>query len=119
MEEELERTGKDEDVEQKWENIRGSVLKAADLLGDTKKHSNAEWFDEECRRAIGDKDEARSRCLQRETRSNRNEYCVKKKEATKIYRKKKREYLMEKVREIEMSNNPGTQKVLPKSKAKH
>lgn len=62
----MERTEKDEDVERKWENIRGSVLKAADLLGDTKKHSNAEWFDEECRRAIGDKDEARSRCEKQE-----------------------------------------------------
>lgn len=65
LEKELDKTKDSTDIEQEWKNIKNSILKDAELIGKINRQPNWEWFDEECRRAIKEKDEARKIFLQK------------------------------------------------------
>jgi hypothetical protein len=70
------------DIELKWDSIKNINDTANQVIG------NASWYDE-CKEAIKTKNEARSRCLARETRASRDVYEQKRKFARKICRQKK------------------------------
>jgi hypothetical protein len=77
------------DIELKWDNIKNINDTANQVIGNKINQGNASWYDEECKEAIKTKNEARSRCLARETRANRDVYEQKRKFARKICRQKK------------------------------
>ena len=45
---------------------------------------NAGWFDEDCRKAIKTKNEARMKCITSDTMANKEEYIKRRNEARKI-----------------------------------
>ena len=65
---------------------------------------NAGWFDEDCRKAIKVKNEARKKCIIRYPRANEEEYMKRRNEARKICRDKKREMINNEIKELEIEN---------------
>jgi len=61
---------------------------------------NEEWYDQECREIIEIKQQARLKCLQRNTRANQEDYNRKRIAAARICRRNKRELIQRKVDEI-------------------
>ena len=59
-----------QDVQIEWDTIKSVIIEAAkESLGEKKGKRNEEWFDEECRTAIQEKNNMRKIMLQRMTRS--------------------------------------------------
>src|SRR5215469_16109587 len=65
---------------------------------------NAAWFDEDCKKAIKAKNEARKKCIIQDTRANKEEYMKRRNEARKICRDKKREMINNEIKELEIEN---------------
>jgi len=85
-----------------WDNIKNIINDTANqVIGNKINKGNASWYDEECKEAIKAKNEARSRCLARETRANRDVYEQKRKFARKICRQKKRKMINDKTEALQ------------------
>jgi hypothetical protein len=79
------------DIELEWDNLKTIMNDVAyDDVGTRINTKNAGWCDEDCRKAIKVKNEARKKCVIRDTRANKEEYGKRRNEATKICRNKKR-----------------------------
>ena len=99
--EKLKNIEKKQEVNEEWTNIKNVILEAAKIeIGELRKRRNQDWYDEECQMAMREKHEARKRCLNKETRKNKEEYRGKRKIATKLCRRKKREMWNKKIEEI-------------------
>ena len=62
-------------VQKKWEQLEKAIKTAAEeTIGETKHKKNEEWFDEECAAYIREKNNARQKMIQKETRPNYEEY---------------------------------------------
>jgi endonuclease/exonuclease/phosphatase family metal-dependent hydrolase len=95
----------EKDVDELWENLKDTITDVArETLGEKRRERNCEWYDEECRAAIRDKNENRQLMLQRDTRSNRARYKESRKVANKLCRKKKREFMKKHIENIEAMN---------------
>jgi len=89
-------------VEQDWQNIKNIMLETAkDTIQLQTGITRNEWRDDECKEAIKEKNIARGKCLQRRTRATQDEYEKKRNIATKICRNKKKQWLNNKIKEIE------------------
>jgi hypothetical protein len=67
----LQETEEETDINQDWQNLKQKILEAAGEFK-LRKDSNItnHWWDDECKRAIQEKNEARKKCLIRRTRTN-------------------------------------------------
>ena len=65
---------------------------------------NAGCSDEDCRKAIKAKNEARKKCLTQYTRANKEGYMKRRNEARKVCREKKREMINNEIKELETEN---------------
>jgi hypothetical protein len=65
---------------------------------------NAGRFDEDCRKAIKAKNEARKKCVIRDTRAHKEEFIKRRNEARKICRDKRREMINNEIKELEVEN---------------
>ena len=78
------------DTELEWDNLKHIINDVAhDEVGVRKNTKNAGWFDEEFRKSIKAKNEARKKCIIRDTRTSREEYIKRRNEARKICRDKR------------------------------
>ena len=78
-------------VEQDWQNIKNVMLEAAkDAIQIQARITRNEWWNDEYKEAIREKNIARGKCLQRRTRATQEEYEKKRHIATKICRNKKK-----------------------------
>jgi hypothetical protein len=68
------------------------------------KEPQNEWWDDECRKAMEEKNLARTKCINRKTNTNQNDYIKKRKIANCICRRKKNEWLNDKIKQIEEAN---------------
>jgi hypothetical protein len=64
-----------DNVQKKWEQLEKAIKTAAEeTIGEIKHKKNEEWFDEECAAYSREKNNARQKRIQKETRSNYEEY---------------------------------------------
>ncbi|XP_054289925.1 uncharacterized protein LOC129005133 [Macrosteles quadrilineatus] len=83
-----------EDIENKWETFRNSILNTAkEVCGKKKRARKNPWFDGECEQAILERSERKKKWLNSKSNEDREEYFRVNKETTRTLRKKKREYL--------------------------
>jgi hypothetical protein len=83
----LEDTDGIEDMQIEWNKIKNVIVEAAkESLAEKKGERNEEWFDEECRTAIQEKNNIRKTMLQRVTRSSKETYREHRRRANKICR---------------------------------
>jgi signal recognition particle subunit SEC65 len=70
----LQEIGEETDLNQEWQNLKQITLEAASEFKISKDAKNTNhWWDDECKRAIQEKNEARKKCLIR-TRTNLDNY---------------------------------------------
>lgn len=89
-------------IEDGWNMIKGALTTAAeDVLGRKGKRTKTGWYDNECERALKERNDARQRMLQRDTRANREMYRKKRIAAKTLCRRKKRIWERKKLERIE------------------
>jgi len=94
-----------QDINTEWQQIKDSVLNAAtEVIQNENKKPWNEWWDDECRKAMEEKNLARMKCINRRTRINQNDYMQKRKIANGICKRKKKEWLNDKIKQIEEAN---------------
>jgi hypothetical protein len=79
------------------------VDSAKEITGVQKKERN-DWFNDEFMEIISEKNRARNKYLNRNTRVNREDYEEKRSEARNLFKKKKKELLKKKIEEIKGPN---------------
>jgi hypothetical protein len=101
----LNETDSSPDTELEWDNLKTIINDVAyDDVGIKIIIKNAGWFDEDCRKPIKAKNEARNKCIIRNTRANKEEYMKRRNEARKICRDKNREMINNEIKELEIEN---------------
>lgn len=81
-------------VEEHWSKIKEAIITTArETLGMRRQQRKEEWFDDECRKAIEDRNILHRRYVQRRTRERKEEFGNARRKADRICRKKKRQYL--------------------------
>jgi len=74
----LQKTKHCQDTNTKWQQIKTSILNAAtEVIQHENKKLRNEWRDEECRKAMEEKNLARMKCINRRTRTNQTDYTQK------------------------------------------
>jgi hypothetical protein len=63
-----------ETIEDKWKKYKNVIVASAESILGFEERSRNEWYDEECRRLVEERNEARLKLLERHTRSSANEY---------------------------------------------
>ena len=101
----LQEIEKETDINQDWQNLKQMILEAAKEFKLSKDAKNANhWWDDECKRAVQEKNEARGKCLIRKTRANLDIYQQKRIKPNRICRRKKKEWIERKLKEINETN---------------
>ena len=101
---ELTEIGLSPDVELEFNNLKTIINDAAcGDVGTKINTKNAGRFDEDCKKTIKVKNEARKKCIIRDTRANKEEYTKRRNEARKIC-KKKREMINNEIKDLEIEN---------------
>jgi signal recognition particle subunit SEC65 len=94
----LQEIEEETDINQDWQNLKQVILEAAGEFKLPKDAKNANhWWDDECERAIQEKNEARGKCL-RKTRTNLEIYQQTRTNANRICRRKKKEWIEGKIK---------------------
>jgi len=92
-----------ENINEEWTNIKTTIVNSAkEIIGIRKKERNY-WFDDEGREVVVEKNKARNKCLNRNTRVNKEDYEQKRSEVRNLFKKKKKELLKKKIEEIRES----------------
>jgi hypothetical protein len=67
----IDEVEEEEDIDKEWRKIEKAIKESAEeTIGERKNARNEEWFDEECANFIEEKNKARKKMIERETRSN-------------------------------------------------
>jgi len=91
-----------QETDEEWEQIKIATVDAArEVIQTQGKSPRNEWWDEERRKIIQEKNEGRKKWLQLKTRISWNTYINKRKQANKIYTQKKKKWLSNKIIQIE------------------
>lgn len=89
-------------VEEEWQGLREAVKAAVEeTVGFKQRQARNPWFDDDCRKAVKLRNEARLKNLQRETRANKRAFTMARTRASHMCRRKEREYENRKVKGIE------------------
>lgn len=101
----------DESIQGHCDKIKESILSAVEnTTGEARDRRIKEWFDDDCRAAIQEKNRDRQQTLKRNTRATYEKYRTSKRNADKIIKGKKREFLKSKIKEIEQLNKANESK---------
>lgn len=91
-----------DDVEQEWKQL-SRIIASKEILGRRKTRRS----DEECKRAVDRRNEARRKMLQKETRLNSQKYLEERRAAHRICRRKKREATSKRIADMEAEYSNG------------
>ncbi len=95
------------DINQDWQNLKQVILEAAREFKSSEEVKNANhWWDNECKNVIQEKNEARRKWLRitKKTRTYLDIYHQKRLKANRTCRRKKKEWLEGKIKEINETN---------------
>jgi hypothetical protein len=98
----LENTDDNVDMNRAWENIRENIkISAKESLSHYELQQHEPWFDEECSKLIDRRKQAKLQWLQNPSQVNGDNMDNVRREASRTFRTKKREYLKNKINELE------------------
>jgi hypothetical protein len=98
----LENLNAGEDIYTAWENIKENIkISAQESLGLHQQNQHKPWFDAECAQFLDKRKQAKIRWLQNPNQSNGYNLHNVRPEASRYFRKKKKEYLEAKINELE------------------
>jgi hypothetical protein len=102
----LNKKGMQQDIEEEWAHIKQTITEAANESIQTQNMSTRnEWWDEKWRQIITQKNEARRKYLQIKIRASREAYEASRTEANRVCRRKKQEWINNKIKHIEELND--------------
>ncbi|XP_072398042.1 uncharacterized protein [Diabrotica undecimpunctata] len=88
-----------------WEFMKTTLKETAEeVLGKVPKRQRNNWFDEECQRVTKEKNDAYLKMINRRTRSNVEEYRIKRREEKQKHKQKKRQQINKEFEEMENLN---------------
>jgi hypothetical protein len=91
-----------QDVNTESQKIKDSVLNVAiDVIQNENKKSQNEWWNDECRKVREETNLARMKCINITTRINQNNYKQKRKISNCVCKRKKKEWLNDKIKQTE------------------
>ncbi|PNF27158.1 hypothetical protein B7P43_G08536, partial [Cryptotermes secundus] len=93
------------DVNKAWETIRENIeMSAKESLGyyESKKHKP--WFDEGCSKLLDQRKQSKLQCLQDQSKLNGDNLNSIRRETSRHFRNKKREYLKDKIDDLAMNS---------------
>jgi hypothetical protein len=106
IEEKIREYKEEGNVEGNWDRIEKIIKEAADeTVSREGNQGNKEWFDEECAKVVLEKNNARKRMLQRETRINCVRYQELRREVNRICKQKKKESMKRQLEEVNKFKN--------------
>jgi hypothetical protein len=89
-----------------WETIRENIrISAKESIGLCESKSYKSWFNEECLKLVYRRKQAKLQWLQDPSVVNEDNLRNVRREASRHFRNKKREYLKDKITEIELNSN--------------
>lgn len=95
-------------INDKWERIKNSIKGAAeDTLGWAPSQPRNDWFDQDCRSAIEERNQSHREYTERPTRARMEVFKIKRRAADKLCRKKKREYLNRRILQLQQDFEEG------------
>jgi acyl-homoserine lactone acylase PvdQ len=95
-----------QDIEKEWAHIKQTIIESANESIQTQNTPlRNEWWDEECKQIMTQKNEAQTKYLQATTRARQEIYEIKRTEANKVCRGKKRNWINNKIMYIEELND--------------
>ena len=95
-------TEEESHMEEEWKQLKEVIKEAAEqAIGYQPRPDRRGWFDNECRRALEEKNAAYKKWIDRPTRAKRLEYERLQKIAHKVCKSKKRTYMDNRIRNIE------------------
>jgi hypothetical protein len=101
----LENCDDNVDMNTAWENIRENIKASAkDSLGHYELLQHKQWFDDECSKLIDRRKQAKLQWLQYQSQVNGDNMDNVKHEASRTFKTKKREYLKNKMNELETNS---------------
>jgi hypothetical protein len=109
----LEYLNVSEDTNRACENIKESIkISAKDSLGLYERKRHKPWFDEECSKFLDQRKQAKMQWLQNPNQSNIDNLNSVRREASRHFRNKKKEYLKAKINELEKNTKKKNIRVL-------
>jgi len=94
-----------QDINDEWEQINTAIVDTArDVIQTQGTPPRNEWWDEECKKNIQEKNKARKKWLQMKTRISWKKYINKRSQAYKVCTQKKKKWLSNKITQIEENN---------------
>jgi hypothetical protein len=100
--ENLEDSG---DINRAWDNIRENIkISAQESLGYCEPKHRETWFDEGCSKLVDQRKQAKLQWLQDPSEANEGNWSDIRREASRHFRNKTREYLKEKINELESNS---------------
>jgi hypothetical protein len=100
--ENLEDSG---DINRAWDTIRENIkISAQENLGYCESKHRKPWFDEECSELVDQRKQAKLQWLQDPSEANEDNLSHVRQEASRHFRNKKREYLKDKMNELESNS---------------
>jgi hypothetical protein len=101
----LETLDESFDINNSWESIRENIKTSAkDNLGYHNLKHNKPWFDDECSKLIDQRKQAKLQWLQNPSQINGDNLQYLRRETSRTFRNKKREYMKGKINELETNN---------------
>jgi hypothetical protein len=101
----LENLEDSRDINRAWDNIRENInISAQGSLGYCESKHRKPWFDEECSKLVDRRKQAKLQWLQDPTEMNEDNLSDIRRDASRHFRKKKREYLKDKINEFESNS---------------
>lgn len=107
-------------VETEWNSIKECINEtAAEHIGITKNHKEQKWYNEECHNMLKKKMEIRQKWLRTNREELKEEYNKLRKECTRKIRRIKRNWLDEKIKDIEKESKNRNTKIFYKKISEH
>jgi hypothetical protein len=101
----LENLNVSDDINRAWENIKESIkISAKWSLGLHERKKHKPWFDEECSQFLDKRKQAKIHWLRNPNQSNGDNLNSVRREASRHFRNKKKEYLKAKINELETNS---------------
>jgi hypothetical protein len=101
----LENLDENEDINRAWETIRENIrISAKESIGFCESQFYKPWFDEECLKLVDQRKQAKLQWLQDTSVVNEDNLRNVRREDSRHFRYKKREYLKGKINEIELNS---------------
>jgi len=102
----LDEGERQRDIAEEWVHIKQTIIEAAEESIETQTVSTRNgWWDEECKQIMTQKNEARKKYFQSKTRACREAYETRRTETNRVCRRKKQEWLNNKIKYIEELND--------------